>query len=521
MTQRMRNPQTNEVVELRGGKWVPVKQSRSIVPAPIAEYAASANRGIAAIPDFFVDAGNYALEKLNPVIPGEQAPQIPRVQDTLEKATGGAFGQRGFMEPGTARDVVQAAGEWTPAAVGVAAGQQITKSRQIMKDAIGQVAKRGSQRGAKLAEAIARGDRDAATKSVASTGAIVTNKPARRAVHQGFDPGVVSAIKVSTPQTKAQMRRMVDVLEAGRRNQLFQARNRPADVVGDALSSRLKHINQTNRKAAMELEGEARKLVGKPLDFSNPINRFVSDLSDMGVYLDETQDGIKVVFDGSDIDGITAAESLVAKVIKRIKSMDGGAYEAHRLKRYIDELVNYGKTAEGLTGKTESVVKQLRRGLDEVLDANFPSYNKVNTTFSDTRQAIDNFMEAAGTSMKRLGPEGQNIEKQLGTLSRRFLSNVTSRAALYNSLDEINEVAAKYGASFADDPVMLALFSDELDNVFKPVARTSLAGDVTKAAMVEGRGGAIRQGAEYVYDKARGVNDENALKAIRELLLEP
>ena len=66
-------------------------------------------------------------------------PRIPRVQDTLENVTDGAFGQKNFMEPGLARTVIQEGGEVTggflPAGVS-AAPQALQTVSRVSKDAI-------------------------------------------------------------------------------------------------------------------------------------------------------------------------------------------------------------------------------------------------------------------------------------------------------------------------------------------------------------------------------------------------
>lgn len=76
-------------------------------PAPLAEFAGAANRSIAGTADFLTTGPiNEALG-----LAGVEA-RLPTFQQGMERATGGTSG---FMEPGLARDVTQAAGSYAPA----------------------------------------------------------------------------------------------------------------------------------------------------------------------------------------------------------------------------------------------------------------------------------------------------------------------------------------------------------------------------------------------------------------------
>lgn len=108
------------------------KRLETALPAPVAEAAGAINRGVAAIPDFFIDAGNAALG-----LAGVEK-KIPRVGDVLEDATGGT---RNFMEPGLARTVIQEGGEWVPAiAQPFAAPERMAKGAKATKELLEEAA---------------------------------------------------------------------------------------------------------------------------------------------------------------------------------------------------------------------------------------------------------------------------------------------------------------------------------------------------------------------------------------------
>lgn len=352
---------------------------------------------------------------------------------------------------------------------------------------------------------------------------VQTDRIATNAITQGFDEGVIAAIKGSNPADKAKMSRMVDIMERGKANKLFAAKNRPSDIAGDSLLDRFRTVKAANKTAGKELDGIASGLKGQSVDASPAVESFFDDLDSIGVTFDKD---FKPNFKGSDIEDLAGPEAAIKRIVKRLPiSKQPDAFELHRLKRFIDEQVTFGKSAEGLTGRTESILKSLRRNLDGILDENFPEYDRVNTTFSETIGAIDALQDVAG---KKLNLTGPNADKATGVLLRRLMSNVQSRVRLLDSIDVIESIARKNGGVFDDDLLTQVLFVDELDSVFGPVARTSFQGQIDQAlkrgaSAVTSKAGAVDvalTAAGKVADKARGINEAGAFKAIKDLLKE-
>jgi len=493
------------------------------LPPVVAEAAGGLTRGVAAIPDFFIDAANTLVNAVNenpalaaagsailePIFGArEDIGQIPRVQETLEDVTGGAFGARDFMEPGLARTVVQEGGEFVPAmATLVTAGRQVaTRTAQELSEAAAREAARvsGFQR---------VGDTRAVRQTISEAGEVVTDPSARAAIRQGFGEGVIAQVKAASKKTKERMRRMVKTTQQGLTNEAFAAKNRPADVAGETVANRIAGIARVNKRAGAGINREAKKLANQRADFSPASTRFLDDLEEIGV---SVGDDLKVNLRGSDIEDIAGAEKMLNTVLRRLSDVGDNALQGHRLKRFIDEQVSFGKRGkEGLSGTVERVLKGLRRNVDGVLDDAFPAYRKENEIFAETREVLDLFQDAAG---KSINLESANVAKQIGTLSRRLFSNVQSRVKLLDAVEGLDTVAAKHGIDVSDDVVALARFADELDNVFKPAARTSLRAEVAKAGVTEGRAGVTRKLAERGVERLMRINDQEALKAIKAVL---
>ncbi len=353
---------------------------------------------------------------------------------------------------------------------------------------------------------------------------VKTDRTAINAIDQGFDEGVIAAVKGANPEDRTKMLKMVDIMERGKANKLFAAKNRPSDIAGDSLMDRFRSVVSANKKAGSELEGVSKSLKGQQVDFDPAVDAFIDDLDSIGVSINRD---LTPNFKGSDIEDLAGPESAIRRVMKRLSgTKPPDAFELHRMKRFIDEQVTFGKSAEGLAGRTVFILKSLRRNLDGILDQNFPEYNRVNTVFSETIGAIDALQDVAGRKMNLTGP---NADKATGVLLRRLMSNAQSRVRLLDSVDQIEAVAKKHGGVFKDDLLTQVLFVDELDSVFGPVARTSFQGQIDQAlkrgvGAVTTKAGAIGVGLEAigkVAEKVRGIDEKGAFKAIKELLGRP
>lgn len=132
-----------------------VEQSETIdtvLPAPVAEFASAANRSILDFADFM---GPNAINSILTLAGSDK-----RVPTLREVAGGVGIGEEGFMEPGLARDVVQAAGETAPVALGT-----------------GQVARTAAERGSQIAQRLAgTATQDVTAGVLAGAGAEVGEK---------------------------------------------------------------------------------------------------------------------------------------------------------------------------------------------------------------------------------------------------------------------------------------------------------------------------------------------------------
>jgi hypothetical protein len=363
---------------------------------------------------------------------------------------------------------------------------------------------------------------------------IAKDKVAIGALDQGFDEGVIASVKGASKADKADMLEMLNMFEKGKKNRIYAANNRPTDIIGNRVLKTFNEVKKANKKAGSEIDKIARSLKGRQVESAPIGDRFMNELADMGI---SVSDDMKLVFKGSDVEDLSNVERTFSTVFRRMtgdKAPD--AYELHRMKRFIDEQVSYGKAGEGLTGKAESVLKSLRRDIDSVLDENFKDYDKANTMYSDTISAIDDIQRAVGRSIDF---SSDSASKSIGTAMRTILSNNKSRGNVVDAIMSIDETAKKYPSQIAiegpktagrkPDLTQLILFADELDSRFKPVARGSFQGQIEQVAergrQIATGGSPTMAAADAVFgaaarglDKIKGVSDEKAFAAMRELL---
>lgn len=372
-------------------------------------------------------------------------------------------------------------------------------------------------------------DARVATKMADGAGMVVDDPIAKEAVKQGLPEAKVAAIKGASPEDAVKMKKMLEIRKKGLTNERFGATNRATDVSGETGMELARHLEKTNREAGERLNSVAKALAGRKADPSKALTSFGEAMDGHGITIKK---GGQLNFKGSDFEGVPSTQKLItniwARTMRAVRT--GDAYQLHRLKTFIDENVSYGKQVEGLSGKAERLVKGLRRGIDEALDAKFPTYNKVNTQFSETIGEMNKLADYLGVDFK-MGKEFANMK--MGTKLRGLMSNQQGRAAMHQALESAQAVAKKYGYKGKGDVITQSLFANILDDLFNAEAKTSFRGDIegamgavgdlSSAASDVAKGGTglisgpLKVG-KFILDKTRGINHENKIAALEALL---
>lgn len=349
---------------------------------------------------------------------------------------------------------------------------------------------------------------------------IKKDKTAIKALDQGWGEDAVAIAKGVNAETKSKMLQMVQKQKELRTKPLDKTTQRASDVAGESVVNRFNHVLKVNKDTGKELNKVAKGLEGKNVNLQDSYVNFFNELGEeLGVYVDND---FSPSFTGSIIEDSPGNQEVLKTVLRRLQRLEGepDALQAHRLKKYIDEQVTFGKTRtdKPLSAKTESILKKLRADVDGALDTTFPEYDKVNSIYAETVQALDNLQGAAG---KKIDLSGDGANQATGTLLRGLMSNNRGRMELTKSINELDTVANRYGGNFNDDILAQVAFADELDRVFGTAAKTSFKGDIDTAIKLNTPDkGMIKKGFEKVGTEFQKLkfNEDKAIESMENLL---
>lgn len=368
-------------------------------------------------------------------------------------------------------------------------------------------------------------DASIADKKLSSTGKIIKDKDALEAIRQGVPEVDVSLIKTASKTDKAKMLEMLSIREAQQANKTITKRS--TDVVGDSFLNVTKKVQNANKLAGQQLDDVANTLKGQIVNIDDAIGVLDNDLSSAGIKISPNG---KLDFSDSLYRLNPTSQNNLSKFYKEALDLynNPDAFSVHQTKKLIDEVVDYGKKSEGITGSSEKILKNFRHSLDNTLDENFAKYNQVNTTYSETAGELKKLADSMGRKF-RIGDDLADVK--MGAKLRGVLSNNQSRADLLQLIDSMEKVAVKNGAKIDDSIVTQANFANMLEDIFGTEAKTGLSSQISQgindAGQVASAGGDLAKGnlirggiktAKLVYDKTRNVGEKQKLEAIKKLL---
>lgn len=371
---------------------------------------------------------------------------------------------------------------------------------------------------------------DVAEYKIPVTGATaVVDDVAKEAIRQGWRPKFISALKASSPEDYSAARKMLNLWELNAKR--MNVDKRPTDIVGDTVLKRINYVDGIRTAAGKELDAAAESLKGQSVDFNPAVDKFIGRLRKLGASVggdienpDFTVGDIGVSLRGSVIEGDEASKRLLERVFRRLSTDTPDGYHVHTAKRWLDNQVEYGKkSATGLLGDTERAIKGLRHDLNDALRQASPAYAKANKKYSDTISAMDSLRNAIGS---KVDIEGPNAAKALGTESRKLLSNYQARVNMLTAIDDLEGVAKRYGMKVDDSVANQIIVANEIDRMFGAVAEGSFKGQIEQALTTGvklARGNVIDAAMDLAgsaVKKARGINEANAVAALRKLLNE-
>lgn len=325
-----------------------------------------------------------------------------------------------------------------------------------------------------LAEEIANGNRniDNIAYRLDANGALIKNKNTKQLqkLYPDKETGTRAAItfETLTDADKKQVSKMLEMVQEGRKKgRAYIQENRPADVIGQGITERVKRLVRIKKNASRRMKDSLGNLETKQVDLMDEAEIFKGKLADMGIEVTRGEDGrFKIDTRTANInlgDGVKKAE--LEQLLNNLDTGTINGAKAHRLKKLAQESVDYSPqfTGKKSSVELESAVKELATGINEKVRALDKNYAKANDTYRSMADSL-------GEAQKRLG--GINLESELagqrlGGLSKRIAQNFNSRTDIIQMIDGIDAALAKNGIRPKSNIKQQVAALTELEELFK------------------------------------------------------
>lgn len=322
-------------------------------------------------------------------------------------------------------------------------------------------------------------------------------------VRQGVDIEDAKDIVNVSPKAKPAIQKLWNQTKSFLEN---KTKINPVSAVGKPVVQRLNSLKKETEVLTNKLTKVAENLKGqsvKGLDrlygvVDNGLDNFNIKVTDKGL-------------DFADAD-IVGGEKLISNVYSRLQRAKD-ANDLHRLKRFIDSNVEFGKRAEGLTGSAERLLKGWRKNIDNLLDKQFKDYNKVNTELSKKINPLNDLRKYLKTAEDKFDED--LLELDAGMLMQRIASNVRSNPALRQTLRNLDKASNVKGSLSGEIDSLVDFYAKLQDYFPEIVNKQSLRGQVTRGIQdVKGFAGKITEEVA----KVAGQTDAVRRKAFTDLL---
>lgn len=342
----------------------------------------------------------------------------------------------------------------------------------------------------------------------------VINKNIKTLKNRGFDEKSAKLVSTLNPEDKVVAKKMKELAETAMTDP--RATRRPIDEVGDNFIKKLEPIKQLRKDFGKQVDEAAKAIKGEVVDntqLRNSVNEIVSEFDINKI--DGKYDFTNSVFDALP----NAQKTKLSSILDKAGTVGDDAYKTHLLKKQVYELVDFsGKSADGLSGNAERLLKQIANSADSSLDEAFDTYRVANDDFKNIATVLGDVDDVFGRKAITTSKAGNKM--------RALFSNQQSRTSVQNLMKRIDDVSGVYGVGNKQRLLDQALFANTLEDLYGTQAVTSLQGEVTKAINrtqalaeglrnpIQGVGSLVAEGVERV----AGQTDEAKIKALTKLL---
>jgi methylphosphotriester-DNA--protein-cysteine methyltransferase len=326
---------------------------------------------------------------------------------------------------------------------------------------------------------------------------------------QGYSEKEINFLGSVSDTDKPVLKKMFDMTAKAQKDP--RQIERAADVLGENANSIFKQVSAQNKTAGKAVNTAAKALKGQIID-ATPVRQRAMKLleeADVTANADGSPDWSTSIFKKS-----PAIQKELKRALSDLPNGEMDAYEIHKFKKSLDEIVEFGTGGEGLKGRSASILKAIRKEADEILDKNFASYNKANTEFKLTRDFMEKVEDVVGTKVDFSTPQGAQA---FGQQFRSAFSNNKSRGKTLALIEELQNIAKTRKLKGAEQNILdQAIYVTLLEDTFGSAAATGLASEVRKGMEAVNKGvqafrDPIKGGANLVvdlYEKSKNISPE-------------
>lgn len=305
------------------------------------------------------------------------------------------------------------------------------------------------------------------------------------AAEQGLDPVKTNIIVNMADPDKKLAQQMVDIAAqaAEQPNKIIA---RPMDVMGKELVKEINAVDALKSQLGRNVDKVAKSLQGQMVDATPVLKQTLDLLDNLNVKYDigTTKTGEKVLtsldFSESIYKNVPKAQEGLNRFLHNIPaSPEMDAWQLHIFKKGIDEFINYEKTASGLSGTSQGMLKQIRYAADNVLDSTFDNYNAANQDFSFVVSKLNDIEDLFRSS--GIKDTTKSTARGASLLRSTMGESSQMRPATIQMLGDLTEIGKKYNLGFKNNLYDLAFFSESLKDIYGNQAITGLGGTIQKS----------------------------------------
>ncbi len=364
-------------------------------------------------------------------------------------------------------------------------------------------------------------DSRTAGKTLNEAGEVVKHPLETKAISQGWADNVVVMFKGASESTKSAAREMVHNGYQISKN--LATGKHVVDAAGKAMMQPVNRVMGILKQTRSQIDKIAQKSLGNNrIDANNIFGAFEQQVAKLGGVANK--EGNLKYAPGTTLFNSGTSAGILDATLAQIKhyGRNPSGYELHKFKQWIYKQVSYeGRKEGGVNPDAASAVKGLAAEMNATLKGMSKSYDKVNTAYSDSIQALETFQKFSG---KNLDLTGETVNTGVGRSLKNILKENVNSDPFKASVAEIIRVAEKHsGKSFKYDTDLKVLmeFAAETEKMFGASPSNSFVGSIARAGESGTRGitGKVMDKATgYAINKAMGKNQENALKSMLMLL---